>query len=490
MGNVKKIIKKLLVEVAGISFEVRKWSNIIGNYVDNVYAEEKKKLEKESNDKPQQSKSWGSTTPSYNDFDYDASLGFTHFQHDKDADVHEYDRIVDEAYLYADELQVTPDARHECPNIDKAISGILLKITLDGVGGIDVESAQGSKLDDSFIDCVIELVEDHMVSGQDFYDMSYNTLHAMREDEEDFGWTFPKYDSKNKKWWEIDRSSYGGYGGYSGYKRLIPDIKKIEINGKDYPEAYKDFSVDKWVIEDSYRTEYDHWKSGYNDEGEYIVYLNMSIGPNFGGSALTHEIKHAYDDWNRMRHGGKPIRDSWEIQNIYTKDFEKLVLGAGRDLNQALTSIIRYYYLGSNLETPAYLENEYDNVSFMGNYRETAKKLMNFKAKNYMKENGEPAKGLQESWEKLIKEFDIPLFRKFKNVINFLEYTEKYFNKRGRNILKRIDKMRYVHDKPEPKPVVGKWKSKSWDDYKKEIENNRKDNNRKDNNQNQLKLPF
>ena len=35
--------------------------------------------------------------------------------------------------------------------------------------------------------------------------------------------------------------------------------------------------------------------------------------------------------------------------------------------------------------------------------------------------------------------------------LDFLNYTEKHFNKRGRNIMKRIDKMRYVHDKPEPK---------------------------------------
>jgi hypothetical protein len=34
--------------------------------------------------------------------------------------------------------------------------------------------------------------------------------------------------------------------------------------------------------------------------------------------------------------------------------------------------------------------------------------------------------------------------------VDFLNYTEKYFNKRGREIVKRIDKMRYVHNRPQP----------------------------------------
>jgi hypothetical protein len=166
-----------------------------------------------------------------------------------------------------------------------------------------------------------------------------------------------------------------------------------------------------------------------------------------GGSALVHEVKHAYDDWNRMSRGAQPIRAGWEIQNIYTPDFEKLVLGGSYKLSPMIHPIIRYYYLGSKLESPAYLENEYDSP-VMGSYRDTAKKLMNFKASNFLDKKGNPAKGLQESWTELIRDYDIPFFRKFKNVVDFLNYTERYFNKRGREILRRIDKMKYVHGKP------------------------------------------
>jgi hypothetical protein len=153
-----------------------------------------------------------------------------------------------------------------------------------------------------------------------------------------------------------------------------------------------------------------------------------------------------------MRHGGKPIRDSWEIKNIYTKDFEKMILGAAAQFPQ-LGPVVRMYYLGSKLETPAYLENEFDSP-MAESYRSTAKKLMNFKANRFFNKKGKPAKGLEQEFTNMLVNYDIPYFRKFKDVRSFLEATEKYFNKRGRDILRRIDKAMYVHGKrtsSEPK---------------------------------------
>ena len=89
-------------------------------------------------------------------------------------------------------------------------------------------------------------------------------------------------------------------------------------------------------------------------------------------------------------------------------------------------------------------------------YRDTAKQLMNFKASRYLNKQGEPAKGLQEMWVDMLLNYDIPFFRKFSKVVDFLGYTEKYFNKRGRNIINRIDKMKYIHGKPMSKPTTPK----------------------------------
>jgi hypothetical protein len=441
--DTKKIIKGVLLEVAGISFEVRRWAQDIENYVKNYVAAEREKLKSQA---PQQPKtpptqqgpknfSWSSPAKTEKEEDdYDYKTTFTHFEND----THE---PYEEANVYADELVINADVLYEFPGIKRAITGMLFNIKLDGEGAFYVDVVD-SKFPENFREGIEEIIEDHMVSGEPFYTEDYELVYAVDygDDEYTYYMSESSYDDYNRGY-----DYRGGYGYYGGYQQQ-PKIDKIEINGKDFPQSYEDFNVDKWIITNSDRIEYDHWKSGYNDAGEYVVYLNMPMS-SIGGSALIHEIKHAYDDWNRMRKGKPAIRDGWEIKNIYTPDFEKLVLGGSFKLSPMLHPIIRYYYLGSKLEAPAYLENEYDSP-VMGSYRDTAKKLMNFKASNFLDKQGNPAKGLQESWTKLITEFNIPFFRKFKNVVDFLNYTEKYFNKRGRDILKRIDKMKYVHGKP------------------------------------------
>ena len=247
----------------------------------------------------------------------------------------------------------------------------------------------------------------------------------------------------------------GGFGGSYTPMVYYEPLKEVVVYGDSFPEEYEEFSVDMWVLTNSNRIEYDHYKSGYAESGEYIVYLNIPLG-SMSMSAFIHEIKHAYDDWNRMRSGGKPIRDSWEIKNIYTKDFEKLILGGSATFPQ-LGPIVRNYYMGSKLESPAYLENEYDGTD----YQDIGRKLMNFKASTYFNKEGNPARGLEEEFRKL-QEYDIPFFKTFKSVTDFLKYTEKYFNKRGTDIFKRVNKMRAVHGlTPKHKQVYQKYEPKT-----------------------------
>lgn len=439
--NTKKIIKKTLNEVAGISFEVRKWAQIIETYVKDYINSEREKLKSQQpkvEPKKVEPKS-GSYSWSYDNSDTpedDYETEFTHFES------HGGEKY-DTALIYGQELYINADIFDEFPNIESSIRSKLFEVTLDGKGDFTVDTI-GSSFPDYYLTAILEIVQDHMAMGMAFHNNNYEEVFATYDGE--FSSGYYDYMNEDDRWG--GRGGYGGYGGYSYTPQ--PKIDKIEINGKDFPDAYEDFKVDKWIITSSNRIEYDHWKSGYDESGEYVVYLNMPMS-SIGGSALVHEIKHAYDDWNRMSKGAPPIRAGWEIQNIYTPDFERLVLGGSKSLNTTLDTIIRYYYLGSKLESPAYLENEYDNASIVGSYRDTAKKMMNFKASNFLGKKGNPPKSLQDSWTKLITEYNIPFFRKFKNVIDFLNYTEKYFNKRGSNIIKRIDKMRYVHNKPQPK---------------------------------------
>lgn len=447
-----KIIKKFLLEVAGISFEVRKWAQIIEDYVEDYIAVEKEKLKNQpKTEKPKSTykdeddlyyglnQAGIELLKGYNKKEEEEEKEFsTEYTHFESHDGKKYDT----ALIYGQELYINPDVFDDFPGIESAVRSKLFEVELDGEGEFTIDTVSSS-FPDQYLDGILEMILDHMVMGKAFYNESYEEVFATTDDEMEFS-KYQYYMKEDNSW------SYSG--GYSYTPQ--PKIDKIEINGKDFPDAYQDFKVDKWIITSSNRIEYDHWKSGYDEKGQYVVYLNMPMS-TIGGSALIHEIKHAYDDWNRMSKGAAPIRDSWEIKNIYTPDFEKLVLGGAYKLSPMLVPVIKFYYLGSKLETPAYLENEYD-VSF-DSYRDSAKKMMNFKASNFLNKEGEPAKGLQESWTSLITDYNIPLFRKFKNVIDFLNYTERYFNKRGRDIVKRIDKMRYVHNRP-----VKKYEPKSY----------------------------
>lgn len=218
----------------------------------------------------------------------------------------------------------------------------------------------------------------------------------------------------------------------------------LVVIGSKYPHLYDKFKVDMWVIKNNNsRVEYDHYKSGIYD-GKYIVYLNMNLN-RYVKDMLIHEVKHSYDDWNRIINGGKPIKDTWEIKNIYTKDFEDLVLN-GSSKFPRLHKIVKLYYLSSKLETPAYLENELDNPG-LGRYRKIGDLLMDYDTDSFYNKKNRPIKGLVSEFNKLNTEYNIPLFRKFKNIDSFLNYSKKRFNIRGRDIIKRVDKMIYTHIK-------------------------------------------
>jgi len=375
MNNIRKITRKtLLNEVAGISFIVRKWADILEKEVKEQMAAhretEMKKIQSEPKEKPKK-----------------------------------------------------PQTSFDFPEDDKKNDPFYWE---DESG-----SGSGSK-----------------------YKRDDDYFSSWKKDKRYSDWKEREGGYYKKRYQSDDDYGYGGrsYGSYSYTPSpQIPPLQEIIVMGEKYPEEYKEFSVDKWVMKSSNRIEYDHWHSGYDEEGKYVVYLNIPIASMSKG-AFIHEIKHAYDDWNRMSHGGKPIRDSWEIKNIYTPDFEKLVLGGSSRYPQ-LGSLIRNFYLGSSLETPAYLENEYDGAGV--GYQEIGRKLKNFKIDSYFNKQGEPAKGLEEEFEEM-KKLDIPLFKKFNNVTDFLNWVKKYFNKRGEDIFKRVIKMKYVHGKPldpfEPKP--------------------------------------
>jgi hypothetical protein len=205
------------------------------------------------------------------------------------------------------------------------------------------------------------------------------------------------------------------------------DFIQIDKNNLNY--YYSEFDVDQWNINFKDYNSYNHSKSGYKNS-KYIVYINLDIN-NIIIDSLIHEFKHAYVDWCIFKNGGVNINKTKEIKELYTEDFEKLILDENITINDKL---IKYYYFGSKLEIPSFLENHFFDETFV-NYREITENMINFDLKE----------DLSKEFKYINENYDIPLFRKFKSYYNFLDYSKNYFNKRGNYILKkikRIDKLK------------------------------------------------
>ena len=261
--GLSSIIKHFLTEVGGISIESRKWAKIIEKYVSDVL---EKQREEQKKNTPQ--KGYGKETDYPEDFESYYDSYPTHFINDEGQ---EYNV----GYVYGLEIIDYVDE-----DIRDIIENVLFEVEFDSDGlFIDVVNFEIEELE-PFFGQIYGAVEDYIFDGGHFIDDDYNQLEVVYNKNDQFDYFY----ESNLEFFST------------------PSIEQIEIEGKYFPEAYKDFSVDKWIIKNSNRIEYDHRESGYDKDGNYLVYLNMPLY-SVGGSALNHEIKHAFDDWNRISRG-------------------------------------------------------------------------------------------------------------------------------------------------------------------------------------------
>lgn len=221
--------------------------------------------------------------------------------------------------------------------------------------------------------------------------------------------------------------------------------KDFTINGKDFPEAYENFSVDTFNINfkpiGAYA--YDQDNSGFVGD-DYVVTLIVDPTKLYkiDVSIINHEMKHAYQDYKRYVNKSIGIKDSNFIKNMYTDDFSKFVVMFfnGRGQDDTLMKILYLYYILSNVEQTAFLENIYDegpNPNFFG-YTVQVKSAMNLL-------NQLDITNLNErTWQELTRA-DIPFIKKFKSKEEFAKYSEKYLKKLAENFRKKINKMKYLN---------------------------------------------
>ena len=220
--------------------------------------------------------------------------------------------------------------------------------------------------------------------------------------------------------------------------------KRLIIDGYDHPESFDGFPIDYVVIDFYDRlTGYGQEHSGYDKDGNYVVllYIQPRLVQGQGGydlrSVLNHEMKHAWDDYNRLSKGLPSIDNTKETKELYNKDF--ILMLSNQNVRGPIKEILKYYYYLSKLETTAYLENVYDeNPLYEKIVREIASK------------DFEPFKerfDLDVNWHLMNTAYNIPLLKKFKSPKEFIDYSSEELRSTAIKMIKKINKMKYVHGK-------------------------------------------
>ena len=225
----------------------------------------------------------------------------------------------------------------------------------------------------------------------------------------------------------------------------LPDSEpRLLVDGLEWPEQFEKFSVDWFVIDfNDWTNGYLDATSGYDADGNYVVHimvLNQFRHHPYMKTILNHEIKHAYQDWQRRRKGYEGIFSVKEVKDVYTEDFIKVVKDRIK-VGNFFKDILKKYYLLTDLELNAFMENVYDN-DYINNYKRMVREVTQFNADGATRY--ENPKNLEKDWQTLLS-VNIPFLKKYKTYEEFLRASTKYFKERGEEIIKKINKLEYVH---------------------------------------------
>lgn len=220
--------------------------------------------------------------------------------------------------------------------------------------------------------------------------------------------------------------------------------ERLIIDGYDYPEAFKSFPID-YIVIDFYDklTGYGQEHSGYDKDGNYVVllYIQPKVISGTGGfnlkTVLNHEMKHAWDDYNRISKGLPSIDKTKENIELYNKDF--ILMLSDKNITGPIKEILKYYYYLSELEKTAYLENVYDGNS---KYEKIVRGILS-KDFDEFKERFD----LDVNWHLINTAYDIPFLKKFESPKKFIDKSSKDLKRKASETIKKINKMRYVHNK-------------------------------------------
>ena len=231
---------------------------------------------------------------------------------------------------------------------------------------------------------------------------------------------------------------------YPLLQNLGANEPRLIVDGQDYPEQYQKFGVDYFVIDfNTWTNGYLDETSGYDADGNYVVHimvLEQFRSHPYMKTILNHEVKHAYQDWQRRSKGHQGIFATKEVKDVYTGDFIKVVKDRIK-VGNFFKEILKKYYLLTDLELNAFMENVYDK-DMINDYKRMVSNLTDYDA--YRSTYYEDPRDLEKDWQTLLSA-DIPFLKKYKDYKSFLIASTKYFRERSKEILRKIDKLEYVH---------------------------------------------
>jgi len=227
-------------------------------------------------------------------------------------------------------------------------------------------------------------------------------------------------------------------------KDLDPRPNEVLINGKEYPKEYKVFPIDfiHFQVNPAYGNgaEYDENKSGYDDNKQYHVYFTFGDEANF--SSINHELKHAFEDFQRMSKGHQGLKTPKEAINLFSGDFNKFMMSRkDKEYLYPLSTLVEGLYYTSKIERSAFSDTVYDEPTF-AEIIKYIEALMQVANENYILQRNKP-ESLEKKWNYYKENFHIPVTDKFKNYEDFIRWACDEINYKGNITLKKLRKVKY-----------------------------------------------
>jgi hypothetical protein len=213
------------------------------------------------------------------------------------------------------------------------------------------------------------------------------------------------------------------------------------VEGKNFNVAYDKFPVDVFHITlTTVMTAYDENKSGYDDNGDYVVYFYISTMADTQTvkSNLDHELRHAFEDYKRRSSGTHGLSQTREGIDFFSGDFEKLMMTKDTRQFFPFDRILTGLYITSKLEESAYSETVHNNELRI---IDMLKQQLNA---NYPQLLETLPKLIEQNWINLKKNINIPIFNKFDDAKSLIMWADNYIKNRGEKVLKKLMKIKYL----------------------------------------------